>query len=61
VLDKRIDADVCNVGAASAGTTRAYFLAREGKSVVIPDYNQQEQAKRTALRGNQFAEALEGI
>ena len=34
-LDKRIDADVCVVGAGIAGLTTAYLLAREGKAVVV--------------------------
>ena len=36
-LDKKIDADVCVVGAGIAGLTTAYLLAREGKSVVVLD------------------------
>jgi len=36
-LTERITADVCVVGAGIAGMTTAYFLAREGKSVVVLD------------------------
>ena len=36
-LAERTNADVCIVGAGIAGMTTAYFLAREGKSVVILD------------------------
>src|SRR5882762_5578375 len=36
-LTERISADVCVVGAGIAGMTTAYFLAREGKSVVVLD------------------------
>jgi len=36
-LAERISADVCIVGAGIAGMTTAYFLTREGKSVVILD------------------------
>jgi glycine/D-amino acid oxidase-like deaminating enzyme/nitrite reductase/ring-hydroxylating ferredoxin subunit len=36
-LTERISADVCIVGAGIAGMTTAYFLAREGKSVVVLD------------------------
>src|ERR1700687_5467720 len=39
-LDRNIDADVCVVGAGIAGMTTAYFLAREGKSVVVLDKGQ---------------------
>ncbi len=36
-LTDRITADVCIVGAGIAGMTTAYFLSREGKSVVVLD------------------------
>jgi glycine/D-amino acid oxidase-like deaminating enzyme/nitrite reductase/ring-hydroxylating ferredoxin subunit len=36
-LTERISADVCVVGAGIAGLTTAYFLTREGKSVVVVD------------------------
>ncbi|HYJ88606.1 MAG TPA: FAD-dependent oxidoreductase [Pyrinomonadaceae bacterium] len=36
-LTERITADVCVVGAGIAGMTAAYFLSREGKSVVVLD------------------------
>ena len=36
-LTERITADVCIVGAGIAGMTTAYFLTREGKSVVVLD------------------------
>lgn len=36
-LTERTSADVCIVGAGIAGMTTAYFLAREGKSVVVLD------------------------
>jgi glycine/D-amino acid oxidase-like deaminating enzyme/nitrite reductase/ring-hydroxylating ferredoxin subunit len=36
-LTERINADVCIVGAGIAGMTTAYFLAREGKAVVVLD------------------------
>lgn len=36
-LTERISADVCIVGAGIAGMTTAYFLSREGKSVVVLD------------------------
>ena len=36
-LTERTSADVCVVGAGIAGMTTAYFLAREGKSVVVLD------------------------
>ncbi len=36
-LAERISADVCIVGAGIAGMTTAYFLTREGKSVVVLD------------------------
>lgn len=36
-LTERISADVCIVGAGIAGMTTAYFLAREGKTVVVLD------------------------
>jgi glycine/D-amino acid oxidase-like deaminating enzyme/nitrite reductase/ring-hydroxylating ferredoxin subunit len=36
-LAERITADVCIVGAGIAGVTTAYFLVREGKSVVVLD------------------------
>src|SRR5881394_559109 len=36
-LTERISAEVCVVGAGIAGMTTAYFLAREGKSVVVLD------------------------
>lgn len=36
-LTERISADVCIVGAGIAGMTTAYFLAREGQSVVVLD------------------------
>jgi glycine/D-amino acid oxidase-like deaminating enzyme len=36
-LAERISADVCIVGAGIAGMTTAYFLVREGKSVVVLD------------------------
>ena len=36
-LTERISADVCIVGAGIAGMTTAYFLIREGKSVVVLD------------------------
>jgi glycine/D-amino acid oxidase-like deaminating enzyme/nitrite reductase/ring-hydroxylating ferredoxin subunit len=36
-LTERITADVCVVGAGIAGMTTAYFLSREGKSVVVLD------------------------
>ena len=36
-LTERVSADVCIVGAGIAGMTTGYFLAREGKSVVVLD------------------------
>src|SRR6266513_1686460 len=36
-LTERTSADVCIVGAGIAGMTTGYFLAREGKSVVVLD------------------------
>ena len=36
-LTEKVNADVCIVGAGIAGMTTAYFLSREGKSVVVLD------------------------
>src|SRR3569833_231050 len=36
-LTKDISADVCVVGAGSAGLTTAYLLAQEGRSIVVLD------------------------
>src|SRR5262245_34173491 len=36
-LDRDVTCDVCVVGAGFSGLSAAYFLAREGKSVVVLD------------------------
>jgi glycine/D-amino acid oxidase-like deaminating enzyme len=40
VLDENISADVCIVGAGTAGMTTAYLLSREGKPVVVLEKHQ---------------------
>src|SRR5262245_51591815 len=36
-LERDDEADVCIIGAGIAGLTTAYFLARDGKSVIVLD------------------------
>jgi glycine/D-amino acid oxidase-like deaminating enzyme/nitrite reductase/ring-hydroxylating ferredoxin subunit len=57
-LTEDVDADVCVIGAGIAGVTTGYFLAREGRSVVLVD-DARPSSGQTARTTAHLANAID--
>lgn len=58
-LSHDLDCDVCVIGAGIAGLTTAYFLLKDGKSVVVIDRESRLGLHETGLSSGQLSNALD--